>query len=84
LKEIDTSYNLKELTQENYFGVSFGKFINAVPQNNYMFEGVRLSKKLSDIALFKKRSQDIAKMILFNLNSKFKDTTFIKNLKSLT
>lgn len=83
--QLEASYkiatvSLSELTVENCYGDKFQNFIDQVIQNDYNYSGVKLTYNQGDVSFLKKRSNDLAKMVLYNLESRFKDLNILKKL----
>lgn len=78
LKEVEASYKLtlhllEELEKENNFGSNFEQFLETISKDNNSYRGVKIAYNLDDIIFLKKRNADIAKMMKFDLESRFKD-----------
>jgi len=70
--------------KDEIYGDSFGNFIETISQKEFKFFGVKLIHKNDDLSFVKKRSHDLAKMMLFNLKSRFSDLEVLKEFEVLS
>ena len=89
IKQLKISYNLavhslSHLTLNNNYGPLFESFSEKIVQNNYKFCGIKLLHNEGDLEFLKKRSNDLAKLILFDLESRFQDLDVLEKLEIIS
>ena len=74
-------FKLRELTLCNNYGPNFEIFIKTMPTKDYRYFGCRLEHSQEDFRYMKRRSQDLAKLVLFNLETRFNDIPVLEDLE---
>lgn len=88
VQDLRVSYNiaierLTQLTINNNYGPLFESFLRKMESNGGRYCGIKLCYKPGDFRFIRKRSQDLAKLILFNLESRFKELNVLEKFDVL-
>jgi len=71
-------------SKDEIYGDSFGHFIETISQKGLKIFGVKLLHKNDDLSFVKRRNHDLAKIMLFNLKSRFTDLEVLKEFEVLS